>query len=221
MQANADGAGGGHPAASHPLIDVQWNTAAFANQATIDAGSLPATATPQDFGQVQLATGTNSAGTKIVTLSYAGSPGGPGHPRRRPLRCNVNVSMDTSTLAVTFEFASIGTQANVGSLTWDPGLTTSFTGQVGVTQVTIAWVKPPVGEDTLTLSIATPLPLPPDELKVLRLDGNYPAIVPGSDVVIDSADPAAPRSSIRSLPRSNRWIPSRRAATGSQRRSPS
>jgi predicted phage baseplate assembly protein len=187
LQANAKTAlGGAHPAASHPLINVQWNTAAFANQATIDAGSLPATATPQDFGQIHLATGTNSAGTKIVTLSYAGSPARAGSSPPPTPSLQLNVSMDANTFAVTFEFARIGTQANVGSLTWDPGLTTSFTGQVGVTQVTIAWVKPPVGDDTLTLSIATPLPLSSEERKVLRLDGNYPAIVPSSDVVIDS-----------------------------------
>ena len=60
---------------------------------------------------------------------------------------------------------------------------------------TLRWRSPgqrlPGGEAALTLSITLPLPLTETERTVLRLDGNYPGIMPGSYVVIDSADPAS------------------------------
>jgi hypothetical protein len=175
------------PMAGHhrdPVINVQLSAAALANQATIRVRDLPVHARPEpaDFGKVQL-----EPGSGFVTLSYAGDTSSvPPTPALQ-----VDVHLNTDTLAVTLDFVTPGTHTIVGSLIWDPDLATPFAGQVGDTRVTITWAKPPAGEDTLTISIAVPLPLPQDELTVLRLDGNYPGIIPGSHVVIDNADPGS------------------------------
>ena len=75
----------------------------------------------------------------------------------------------------------------------------TFSGRVGDRLLTMAWAKSvaPVGEDIFTVTIATPLPLSAAEQKILRLDGSYPGITPGSYVVIDSADRAGSTSGIR------------------------
>ena len=170
-----------------PVIDVQWSVATFTSQATIEVSSLPAPAAPapQGFGQFGLQPGNGA-----VVLSYAGSPTPTApFPPTPPLQ--VNASLEPGTYAVTLDFVSPGTTTSLGSLIWDLNLGTPFSGQVGDTQVAIAWAKPPVGEDILTLSIATPLPLSAAQQQVLLLDGNYPGIMTGSYVVIDSADKAA------------------------------
>jgi len=180
---------GAHDPAPEPVIDVQWSTAAFTSQATISL-PLPATApAPPGFGAVELQVGTGT-----VILSYAGytaaaGSSAPSPPTTPPLQ--VTVGFTPAADAVTLEFVDPGTRTS-GTLTWDPYLGTPLRGQVGVTQLAIAWAASPspVGEATLTFSIATPLPLPEAEQQVLRLDGNYPGITSGSYVVIDSAGPA-------------------------------
>jgi predicted phage baseplate assembly protein len=180
---------GAHDPAPEPVIDVQWSAGAFTSQATISL-PLPATApAPPGFGAVEL-----QGGTGAVTLSYAGYPAtaessAPSPPKTLPLQ--VTVGFTSQADAVTLEFADPNTQTS-GTLTWDPYLGTPLRGQVGDTQLAIAWATSPspVGEATLTFSIATPLPLPEAEQQVLCLDGNYPGITSGSYVVIDSTGPA-------------------------------
>ena len=180
--------------ATHPVIDVQWSVATFTSQATIDVSHLPAGApAPPDFGGVEL-----QSGEATVTLSYAGytAPGAAPPPSTSPLQ--VTAGLAAAADAVTLEFTDPDTGASA-TLTWDPRLSTPFTGQVGDTQVTIAWApsSSPVSEATLTVTIATPLPLSATERTVLLLDGNYPGILPGSYVVIDSADPGAGSSGLQ------------------------
>lgn|GEM_PF-1448098 len=174
-----------HDPAADPVLDVQWSAATFTSQATVDVGSLPAGApAPPGFGAVQL-----RAGDGTVILSYAGAaPSAPGPPPTPALQ--VTACFTAVADAVKFELTDPDTQTS-GTLTWDPKLRTPFSGQVGVTQLTIAWDTSPSGVATLTLSIAVPLPLPEAAQQVLLLDGNHPGITSGSYVVIDSAIPAA------------------------------
>jgi predicted phage baseplate assembly protein len=183
-----------------PVIDVQWSAATFTSQAAIAVSGLPATASPtlQGFGDV----GLQASGTGTVALSYAGyppstpaPPSPPSPPPTPPLQ--VNASFSPATDAVTLEFVNSLTGASLGTLTWDPNVRTPFSGQVGDTQLAIAWATSPVGGATLTLSIATPLPLPQAEQTVLLLDGSYPGIMSGSYVVIDSAGPASPAPGVQ------------------------
>ena len=142
-----------------------------------------------------------------MTLSYAGYPP-PTPPRRRrppPSTLSTPSPPPTPALQVNASLSpghgrgharvrqSPRPPTSLGTLTWDPNVRTPFSGQVGDTQVAIAWATSPDGEAVLTLSIATPLPLSETERTVLLLDGNYPGIMPGSYVVIDSADPASSR----------------------------
>ena len=182
-------------ATTNPVIDIQWSVATFTAQATID--SLSATLAPPGFGAVTLQSST--AGT--VELSYAGfppagTPSAPPPPLTPALQVTASFSADTN--AVTFQFTDPGTQTS-GTLTWDPYLGTPFTGQVGDTQLAIAWAKSPspIGEATLTVTIATPLPLSEAQQNVLLLDGNYPGITSGSYVVIDGAGPTGDTSGVR------------------------
>jgi predicted phage baseplate assembly protein len=169
-----------------PVIDVQWSLATFTSQAAVAVSSLPVTASPplQGFGEVTVQSGE----TGSVALSYAGytatsSP--PSPPTTPPLQ--VNASLSPATDAIALEFVSSGT--SLGTLTWDPNVRTPFSGQVGDTQVAIAWATSPGGEAVLTVSIVTPLPL--QARTVLLLDGSYPGIVSGSYAVIDSAGQAS------------------------------
>ena len=179
-------------------VNVQWSTAAFSSQATMDASSLPATASPAPtgFGAVGL---QSQAGT--VILSYDGypvpdTPSTLTPPSTAPLR--VVVSIDPSTAVVTLEFTDPvrATHPSLGTLIWAPQLGTSFSGQVADTLVTITWTTSALDGGTLTISFATPLPLPAAEQTVLNLDGTYPGITPGSYVLIDSPDPADPNSTV-------------------------
>ena len=188
---------GHEEATAHPVINVQWSVATFTSQATIDVSGLRATASPQPqgFGAVELRSETGA-----VTLSYAGyttpaTPSAPSPPSTPALQ--VNASFSTDTDAVTLEFVAPSTQTSLGILVWDPNVRTPFSGQVGDTQLTIAWATSPGGEVSLTASIVTPLPLPEAEQQILLLDGNYPGITPGSYVVIGSADPASSVSGVR------------------------
>jgi len=187
-----------HEATTDPVIDVQCSVSTFTSQAMIAFTGLPATASlaAHGFGGVHLSSG----GTGTVTLSYTGyppaappppppAPPTPAPPPTPALQVNASLSPDTD--AVTLEFVSPRTQTSLGTLTWDPNVRTPFSGQVGDTQVAIAWATSPDGDAVLTLSIAVPLPLSETERTVLRLDGNYPGIMPRSYVVIDSADPAS------------------------------
>ena len=173
--------------ATDPVIDVQWSVATFTSQATIDVRSLPADApAPPGFGAVEL-----RGGEGAVTLCYDGytapaGPSAPSPPSTPPLQ--VTACFTDAADAVKLEFTDPDTQTS-GILTWDPELSTPLGGQAGDTQVTIAWATSPPGEATLTVSIAVPLPLPQEERKVLRLDGIYSGIRPGSYVVIDSSGP--------------------------------
>jgi predicted phage baseplate assembly protein len=178
--------------ASGPVINVQWSVATFTAQATMDiSGSLPITASPQppDFGQLQLQSGGGD-GT-VVTLAYtAHTPGPsttPSPPPTPALQVNASFNPDFS---VQLELVDPAT-GDSGALTWNPGLSTPLSGQVGDTLVDIAWAKSPTHQDSVTISIATPLPLSPAAQKVLLLDGTYPGIIPGSSIVIDS--PGSPR----------------------------
>ena len=180
-----------------PVINVQWSVATFTAQATMDIGdSLPITALPQpsDFGQLQLQPG----GDRIVTLAYTaytpGSSTAPSPPPTPALQVNASFNSDFS---VQLEFVDPVTGDSIGALTWNPGLSTPLSGQVGDTLVDIAWVKSPAGQDSVTISIATPLPLSPAEQMVLNLDGTYPGIIPGSSIVIDAAEPADPKSAVQ------------------------
>ena len=174
--------------ATPPVIDVQWSVGTLTSQATIDIGRpLSATASPsaQGLGAVGL-----QGGTGTVTLSYAGYPPPgtsptPSQPPTPPLQ--VTVGLAPRADAVTFEFTDPSTQTS-GTLTWDPYLGTPFSGQIGDTQVAIAWATSPspIREAALTFSIATPLPLAEAEQKVLLLDGVYAGITRGSYIVIDS-----------------------------------
>ncbi len=174
-------------ARSHPVIDVQLSVAAFTSQATIQVSGLPADASPvpQGFGAVSLRAGEPGA----VTLLYAGytppaQPSSASPPATAQLQVTASLSPTTNPNAVTLEFVSSNT--NLGTLTWDPAVDTPLSGQVGNSQVTIAWATPPGGEAVLTLSVSTPLPLA--DRTVLRLDGNYSGITSGSPIVIRSAD---------------------------------
>jgi predicted phage baseplate assembly protein len=174
-----------HDPATDPVIDVQWSVATFTSQATIDVRSLPASAlTPPGFGTVELRGGEGK-----VTLSYAGytAPAAPSPPSTPPLQ--VTACFTDAADAVKLEFTDPRTQIS-GTLTWDPKLSTPFSGQVGDTQLTITWATSVSGEATLTFSIAVPLPLPEAAQQVLLLDRTYPRIMSGSYVVIDSAGPA-------------------------------
>jgi predicted phage baseplate assembly protein len=177
-------------------ISVQWSTAAFSSQATLDAGSLPATASPATagFGAVGL---RRDAGT--VILSYDGHPGPdepspPAPPSTPPLR--VVLSIDASTVAVTLDFTD-DSGTSLGTLIWAPQLGTSFSGQVADTLVTMTWATSALDSQTLTVAFATPLPLPEAEQNVLRLDGSYPGITAGSYVVIDNSGPADPKATVK------------------------
>ena len=181
---------------AHPVIDVQWSVATFTDQATIDVSGLPADAPrPQDFGAGPAA----RRGNGTVTLSYAGSPllAGPSAPSPPSTPAlQVNASLDTDTHAVTLRVhRAPAPRPTSASLTWDPDLGTPFTGQVGDTQVTIAWATSPSGEATLTVSIATPLPLAARRSgRCCTSTAATPGSSPGSYVVIDSAGPAGPAS---------------------------
>ena len=109
----------------------------------------------------------------------------------------MTASFTATADAVTLEFTDPDTGVSA-TLTWDPRLST-FSGRAGDRQLTMAWATAasPVGEDILTVTIATPLPLSAAEQKILRLDGSYPGITPGSYVVIDSADRAGSTSGIK------------------------
>ncbi len=184
-----------HDPATDPVIDVQWSAATFTSQATIDVRILPAGApAPAGFGAVDLRSGEGA-----VTLSYAGSaapsaPSAPSPPSTPPLE--VTACLTDAVDAVEFKFTDPDTQTS-GTLTWDPELSTPFSGQVGDTQVTIAWATFPPGEATLTFSIAVPLPLSQAERTVLLLDSIYAGIRPGSYLVIDSSHPASTTSDIQ------------------------
>jgi predicted phage baseplate assembly protein len=176
-------------------INVQWSTAAFNSQATLDASTLPATAlpAPAGFGAVGL---RRDAGT--VILSYEGHPAPdkpslPAPPSTPPLR--VVLSIDASTVAVTLDFTD-DSGISLGKLIWAPQLGTSFSGQVADTLVTMTWAASALDSQTLIVSFATPLPLPEAEQTVLRLDGHYPGITAGSYVVIDRAGPADPKATV-------------------------
>jgi predicted phage baseplate assembly protein len=178
----------GEEGTAPPLpVNVQWSTAAFSSQATMDASSLPATAlpAPTGFGAVGL---QSQAGT--VILSYDGysapeAPPTPTPPSTSPLR--VVLSIDPSTAVVTLEFTDPADPAHprLGTLIWAPQLGTSFSGQVAGTLVTMTWTTSALDGGTLTICFATPLPLPAAERTVLNLDGTYPGIIPGSSIVID------------------------------------
>jgi predicted phage baseplate assembly protein len=173
-------------AAGNPVIDAQLSVATSTGQTTIAVTGLPATAspTPEGFGQLTLQAGDQ----RSAVLSYAGYTATPSTPQ-----VQVNVSLDTTTDAITFEFVTPTPAYSCGTLIWDPLVDTPLSGQVGETQVTIAWSTPRDREATLTLSIAMPLPLA--DTSVLLLDGNYPGIMQGSYVVIDSADRTSSSSS--------------------------
>jgi len=167
----------GQAAGNPPVINVGWSVASFTTQATIDVSGLPATAspTPQGLGELQL----QSAETGTVTLSYAGytaPQSGPSLPSTPQLQ--VTIGLDSATEDVTFEVLVSG--VSLGTLTWDPP-NLPFSGQVGDVQMTTAITSDSAGG--LSLSIAMPL------RTVLLLDGNYPGILSGSYVVVDSADP--------------------------------
>jgi predicted phage baseplate assembly protein len=177
-------------------INVQLTAGGSSGQATLDPARLPATASPQPagFGAVTL-----HSGHRNVTLSYAGDPA-PGDRTPPTPKLDVTASIDTKTAAVTLNVsvhstADPGAAASQGTLIWDPLLGTPFSGQVADTLVTMTWTRDPVTGGTLTVSIATPLPLA--ERNVLLLDGNYPGITPGSYVVISSSAPAGAPPAIR------------------------
>ena len=183
-------------ATGDPVINVQWSVAAFTDQATMDIGNrLPITATPQpsNFGQLQLQNGGREGDfTTTVTLSYeshtpSGSGTGPTPPPTPGLQVNASFNSDFS---VQLEFIDPVSGSTLGAMTWNLGLTTPLSGQVGNTLVNIAWEKSAIGLDSVTISIATPLGLSPQAQQQLLLDGKYPSITPGSYVVIDTAGPA-------------------------------
>ena len=190
-----------HEVTTDPVIDVQCGVSTFTGQAMIAFTGLPATTSlaAQGFGDVDL----SSSGTGTVTLSYTGYPPAapppppptPSPPPTPALQVNASFSPDRD--AVTLEFVIPRTQSSLGTLTWDPNVRTPFSGRVGDTQVAIAWATPPLGDAVLTLSITVPLPLTETERTVLRLDGNYPGILPRSYVVIDSADRAGSASVVK------------------------
>jgi hypothetical protein len=174
--------------AARPVIDIQWSAATFTSQAAIEV-SLPATASPPPGGfggEVQLRGGDGTVTLRCAAYSPPTPAPAPSPPSTPELQ--VNASFVPGTQAITLDFVIPETSTSLGSVTWDPRLRTPLRAQVGATLVTIAWTAPPGGADVLTLSIATPLPLSAAEQKVLLLDGNYPGIMPGSYVVIDSAD---------------------------------
>jgi predicted phage baseplate assembly protein len=180
-------------ATADPVINVQWSAATFTAQATMDIGGpLPVTAAPQpsDFGQLQLES-DGEDGT-AVTLAYSqntpsGSGTGPVPPPTPGLNVNASFNADFS---VQLEFVDPSSGNSLGALTWNPSLSAPLSGQVGDTLVDIRWAQSPVGQDSITLSIATPLPLSAAQQKVLLLDGKYPGITSGTNVVIDSAGSA-------------------------------
>ena len=177
-----------------PVIGLQWSAATFTSQATIDASGVPVTATPvpPGFGPVRLERRNNAV---ILTCS-AHTPSGMQAPPPTP-RLRIKASLDTDTNAITLDFRRIGRLTNLGTVTFDPSLGTPFHDQVGNTRVDVTWATAAAGGDTLTVSIATPLPLTKAQRKVLHLDGNYPGITPGSHVVIDSAGPADQGSKVQ------------------------
>ena len=110
----------------------------------------------------------------------------------------MNASLGPDTNAVTFDFADPGTQTSLGTVTWDPSLGTPFTGQVGDTQLAIAWADAlPSARPRSPSRSRRPLPLSEAQQKVLLLDGNYPGITSGSYVVIDSAGPTGSTSGVQ------------------------
>ena len=180
-------------ASGGPVINVQWSTAAFTAQATMDiGGSLPVIAAPQpaDFGQLQLESGGED-GTAVTLACAQNTPAGSGTGPVPPPTpgLNVNASFNTD-YSVQLEFVDPASGDTLGALTWNPALSAPLTGQVGNTLVDIRWAKSPTGQETVTMSIATPLPLSADQQKVLLLDGKYPGITSGTTVVIDSAAPS-------------------------------
>ncbi|MGD0245485.1 MAG: baseplate J/gp47 family protein [Streptosporangiaceae bacterium] len=165
---------------SAPVIDVQWSVATVTEQATIDVSGGPdvtASPPPTDFGQLGLQIGENT-----VTLAYAQYTPATPTPPTPALQVSASFNPDNT---IQLEFTDPASGASLGALTWDPSLSTALHGQVDDMQADITWSQSPVGQDTLTLSIATPLPLSLPQQKVLLLDGNYPGIIPGSSVVID------------------------------------
>ena len=146
-----------------------------------------------------------------MILSYDGSsapdtPSTTTPPSTSPLR--VVVSIDASTAVVTLDFTDPvdPTHPSLGTLIWAPQLGTSFSGQVADTLVTITWATSALDGGTLTISFATPLPLPAAEQTVLHLDGTYPGIIARQlhrDRRPGPADPRRP-SSMGSPPRSTR-----------------
>jgi predicted phage baseplate assembly protein len=180
-------------ATGDPVIGVQWSVATFTAQATMDIGNrLPVTAAPQpsDFGQLQLQSGGGDGTT--VTLTYTSyTPSGPGTGPTPPPTPGLQVNASfNSDFSVQLEFIDPGSGNSLGALTWNLGLTTPLSGQVGDTLVNIAWEKSAIGLDSVTISIATPLGLSPQAQQVLLLDGKYPGITSDSYVVIDTAGPA-------------------------------
>ena len=175
-----------------PVIDVQCSTATFTSQATMTVSGRPpaGTASLPSFGQVGLESGPGAALLSYTASPPSGTPSAPSPPPTPPLQASAK--FDSAHDAVTLgEFIDPGTHASLGTVIWDSFVRTPFSAQVGATQVAIAWATSPGGELSLTASVTTPLPLPLAERTVLRLDGSYPGIIPGSYVVIDSADPAS------------------------------
>jgi predicted phage baseplate assembly protein len=172
-----------------PVINVQWSVATFTAQATIDVSGLsastpvPASPQPTDFGQLELQVGGDGTAVTLAYTAYSPSSSTAPVPPPTPA-VQVNASFN-SDFSVQLQFVDPSGNS-IGALTWNPGLSTPLSGQVGDTLVDITWAKSPTGQDSLTISIATPLPLSPVEQKVLLLDGTYPGILPGSYIVIDS-----------------------------------
>jgi predicted phage baseplate assembly protein len=177
--------------ASGPVINVQWSVATFTAQATLDASGLsastpvPASPQPTDFGQLELQAGADGTTVTLAYTAYSppGSATAPVPPPTPALQVNASFNSDFS---VQLKFVDPATGDSTGTLTWNPGLSTPLSGQVGDTLVDITWAKSPTGQDSVTISIATPLPLSPTAQKVLLLDGTYPGVIPGSYIVIDS-----------------------------------
>ena len=161
--------GGEQESGGNPLLELGVELAELSDKAMIELGS----STPPDVPLANLGTARFGTEGTALTLSYEGRDS-----RVKPLK--VNATIDPKSEAIALQLDS-----GEDTYLWDPNVRTPIRAHLGTKRLSIVWSMTPPGDEVLSLSLESPLPLTEDEQKVLRLDSVYGGILPGDSIVID------------------------------------